>query len=78
VLSPRVFAINTAPTDIRVQRRSLHHQGRKAGFYLRDVVAGFGKLETELANVFECPESSIFRFKPNSRALGLLPVDLGD
>jgi SOS response associated peptidase (SRAP) len=35
VLSSRVFAIRTAPADIRIQRRSLRRQGRKAGFCLR-------------------------------------------
>jgi hypothetical protein len=56
VLSSRVFAIRTAPADIRIQCRSLRHQGRKAGFCLRDrktahwpIADGHGRVVGNLA-----------------------------
>ncbi len=48
VLSSRVFAIRTAPAHIRIQRRSLRHQGRKAGFRLPTNTA-VGKQPYEIA-----------------------------
>ena len=56
VLSSRVFAIRTAPADIRTQCRSRRHQGRKAGFCLRDrktahwpIADGHGRVVGNLA-----------------------------